>query len=115
MFFMDWNVISSPMNQQTQEPVDRAYTYVAAYEHAMCAPFGLGMVENMPKLTQDGTPIGDCVFSGCSDAVHPSAITQYTSACMMYSMITGKSPIGLPDSGSGFWNHTMLQETAWDV
>ena len=114
MFFMDWNVISSPMNPENMVEVDRAVSYGASYEHAMSGPFGLGMVENMPKPNANGQPIGDCVFSGCTDAVHPSALTQYTNACIMYSMITGKSPIGLPDSGSGV-NHTMLQESAWKV
>jgi hypothetical protein len=41
MFFMDWNTEDSPMNAENVIPVDRAYSYVAGYEHAYCAPFGL--------------------------------------------------------------------------
>ena len=33
-----------------------------------------------------------CVCSGCSDEVHPSALTQHTNACVLYAAITGLSP-----------------------
>jgi hypothetical protein len=79
----------------------------------MCAPCGLAMARNW-MLSNNGKQIADCTFSGCTDDIHPSDLTQYTNACLLYAIITGRSPIGLDDAGSGVTNVTMLQETVGD-
>ena len=73
------------------------------------------MTHNHGRPGSNSATIGDCVFIGCNDSIHPSDLTQYTNACVLYAMITGQSPIGLGDASSGFANITMLQETAWNT
>ena len=56
---------------------------------------------------------GDVFYS---DDVHPNGLGQYMNACVFYATITGKSPIGLGDAGTGLgstYNITKLQEFAW--
>ena len=56
---------------------------------------------------QKGAPLGGKTFT---DDIHPSAITQYTNACIMYAVLTGKTPVGLTNNGGlNQLNHTVLQ------
>jgi hypothetical protein len=57
--------------------------------------------------------VGDVFYQ---DDVHPTKFGQYINSCVFYATITGKSPVGLGDAGTGFgssYNLTMLQDYAW--
>lgn len=56
---------------------------------------------------QKDAPLGGKTLT---DNIHPSAITQYTNACIMYAVLTGKTPVGLTNNGGlNQLNHTVLQ------
>lgn len=106
VFFMTWRQSGAPMSAASQAEVAYAYSYAAAYEQAMCSPFGNAMLLNY--LTY-----GNSTYT---DDVHPSLMTQYTNACVMYATLTDSSPVGLNDADTGVgssFNLTLLQENAW--
>ena len=76
IFFMNWPRRDAPVNDATQWEVTRPFNYVTTEERVMCAPFGLAFLTN--------SKAGRTVFT---DNVHPSGLTQYTNACIMYAIM----------------------------
>ena len=60
-------------------------------EHALCAPCGLAALINADSYRSQ-------IYM---DSVHPTALTQYTNACVFYAVLTNRSPVGLGGSVDG--------------
>jgi hypothetical protein len=107
VFFMNWRQLVAPINATTQGEVAAAYNNVAGLTNAMCAPFGNAMLLSFEQF-------GNASYAG--DVIHPSLLTQYTNACVMYATLTNQTPVGLGDAGTGLgstYNITQLQVNAW--
>lgn len=113
IFFMTWRDIDdmSDWQEGTQTELADDFTYVSAFEKSMCAPCGNAALLNYKEWGTD-------IYLGGSDVIHPSLMQQYTNACVFYATLTGLSPIGLNDAGTGLgasYNLTKLQEHAWQA
>ena len=84
--YMTWARQWDPLMQQ---PIVEKYTELGKKIGAVVVPVGLAW-QTARSLRSDLK-----IFD--EDGSHPSALGTYLSACVFYGVLTGKSPIGLPN------------------
>lgn len=72
-----------------QKPITEGYYQLAKKINAQVVPVGLAW--ERARQLRPGFPLYD------PDGSHPSALGTYLTACVFYGMLTGQSPVGLPN------------------
>lgn len=93
---------------QSQAPLTAAYESLARATGATVAPVGAAW----ERARRRGVTLHD------AGGVHPNAAGTYLAACVLYAVVAGVSPVGLPfPSGPGMTPAFAreLQETAWEA
>jgi hypothetical protein len=85
VLYMTW---AHRLHPQTQAEIADAYTSVAAELDAVLAPAGLAW--------QRALHLDPVLALHHADGRHASAAGSYLSACVLYAVLTGASPVGLP-------------------
>lgn len=110
ILFMTWarrpDVIDNAPEEQRQ--LAEAYQRIGRELDVRVAPAGLAWAEAGRRL--------ESVDLYVSDGVHPSAAGSYLAACVIYSTLTGHSPIGRPTLANlSRATAAELQRAAWTV
>jgi hypothetical protein len=84
LLFITWARQNQP---ETQQALTEAYTRIAREVDASVAPVGVAW--------QNAAKANPKISLYVSDQSHPNALGSYVSACVFYSTIFGKSPMGL--------------------
>lgn len=94
LLFITWARQNQP---ETQRALTDAYTRIAREVNASVAPVGVAW--------QNAAKANPKISLYVSDQSHPNALGSYVAACVFYSTIFGKSPMGLTrqivDSSTG--------------
>ncbi len=85
VLYMTW---AHRLHPQTQADIADAYTSVAEETDALLAPAGLAW--------QRALHLDPALELHHADGRHASAAGSYLSACVLYAVLTGASPVGLP-------------------
>ena len=103
VFFMSWAYADKPeMTAQLAE----AYTIAGNANNALVIPAGLAFARSVSKQPELNLYV--------ADKRHPSLAGTYLAACVVFSALTGKSPVGNSYlAGIDAPTAKFLQETAW--
>jgi hypothetical protein len=103
IFFMSWAYADKPeMTAQLAE----AYTIAGNANNALVIPAGLAFARSVSKQPELNLYV--------ADKRHPSLAGTYLAACVVFSALTGKSPVGNSYlAGIDAPTAKLLQETAW--
>ena len=103
IFFMSWAYADKPeMTAQLAE----AYTIAGNANNALVIPAGLAFARSVSKQPELNLYV--------ADKRHPSLAGSYLAACVVFSALTGKSPVGNSYlAGIDAPTAKFLQETAW--
>ena len=85
--YMTW---AREWNPYMQEKITAEYNRLAEKINAQVVPVGLAW--QRARDLRPGFPLYN------EDQSHPSALGSYLSACVFYAVLTGESPVGLPNS-----------------
>jgi len=81
VLFLTWAAAGRP-----QAPMTYAYRQLARETGATVAPVGVAFATELRR--------GRILLAG--DDVHPNLAGSYLAACVLYAVVTGRSPVGLP-------------------
>lgn len=89
--YMTWAREWNPLMQKT---ITEEYTKLAKKLNAQIIP--VGPAWELARQLRPNFPLYD------DDGSHPSALGTYLSACVFYGVLTGQSPVGLPNRLTAF-------------
>lgn len=90
VFYLTWARQNAP---ETQAQLTAAYSSIAKELHATLVPVGPAWATALKRQSQLALHI--------ADKSHPTAMGTYLAACVFYATLSGRSPVGLPNTVTG--------------